>query len=93
MFPGARVWLFIGFLLGFGSLIASCWILFGVYVVPGKYHTANKIMGVTEYGKTQRGFLVILAFTFVSDKIRDFYLHINLQKSNLTNSKSYYNTC
>jgi len=28
--------LFIGFLLGFGSLIAACWILFGVYVVPLK---------------------------------------------------------
>lgn len=33
---GARVWLFIGFMLGFGTLIASCWILFGVYVVPNK---------------------------------------------------------
>ncbi|XP_074655036.1 transmembrane protein 50B-like [Tubulanus polymorphus] len=30
---GARVWLFIGFLLGFGSLIAASWILFGHYVV------------------------------------------------------------
>uniref|UniRef100_A0A8C9WLQ8 Transmembrane protein 50A n=1 Tax=Scleropages formosus TaxID=113540 RepID=A0A8C9WLQ8_SCLFO len=26
---GARVWLFIGFMLAFGSLIASMWILFG----------------------------------------------------------------
>ena len=33
---GARVWLFIGFMLAFGSLIASCWILFGVYVAPQK---------------------------------------------------------
>lgn len=33
---GARVWLFIGFLLGFGSLIAAAWILFGFYVVNGK---------------------------------------------------------
>ncbi|KAL4233535.1 Transmembrane protein 50A [Mactra antiquata] len=32
---GARVWLFLGFLLGFGALIAASWILFGVYVVPG----------------------------------------------------------
>lgn len=33
----ARVWLFIGFLMGFGSLIAAAWILFGFYVVnnPG----------------------------------------------------------
>lgn len=33
---GARVWLFIGFLLGFGALISASWILFGVYVVPDK---------------------------------------------------------
>ncbi|XP_059177009.1 transmembrane protein 50B-like [Physella acuta] len=30
---GARVWLFIGFLLAFGALIAASWILFGFYVV------------------------------------------------------------
>ncbi|XP_025098627.1 transmembrane protein 50B-like [Pomacea canaliculata] len=29
---GARVWLFIGFLLAFGALISAAWILFGVYV-------------------------------------------------------------
>ncbi|KAG8518549.1 Transmembrane protein 50B, partial [Galemys pyrenaicus] len=29
---GARVWLFVGFMLMFGSLIASMWILFGAYV-------------------------------------------------------------
>ena len=32
---GARVWLLMGFVLLFGSLIAACWILFGSYVVPG----------------------------------------------------------
>ncbi|CAI9603440.1 unnamed protein product, partial [Staurois parvus] len=32
---GARVWLFIGFMLSFGSLIASMWILFGGYVAKG----------------------------------------------------------
>ncbi|XP_067675653.1 transmembrane protein 50A-like isoform X1 [Haliotis asinina] len=30
---GARIWLFFGFLLGFGALIAASWILFGFYVV------------------------------------------------------------
>lgn len=30
-----HIWLFIGFVLGFGALIASVWILFGAYVVPG----------------------------------------------------------
>ena len=33
---GARVWFFFGFLLGFGSLIGACWILFGEYVSNGK---------------------------------------------------------
>ncbi|KAK6304319.1 hypothetical protein J4Q44_G00249050 [Coregonus suidteri] len=33
---GGRVWLFIGFMLAFGSLIASMWILFGGFVVPKK---------------------------------------------------------
>uniref|UniRef100_A0A8C5MI66 Transmembrane protein 50A n=1 Tax=Leptobrachium leishanense TaxID=445787 RepID=A0A8C5MI66_9ANUR len=32
---GARIWLFIGFMLAFGSLIASMWILFGGYVAKG----------------------------------------------------------
>uniref|UniRef100_A0A1I8FP20 Transmembrane protein 144 n=1 Tax=Macrostomum lignano TaxID=282301 RepID=A0A1I8FP20_9PLAT len=32
----ARLWLFLGFILAFGSLIASVWILFGVYVGPQK---------------------------------------------------------
>lgn len=32
---GARIWLFIGFMLSFGSLIASMWILFGGYVAKG----------------------------------------------------------
>lgn len=32
----ARVWLFVGFLLDFAALIAASWILFGIYVVPGK---------------------------------------------------------
>ena len=34
---GARVWLFIGFLLAFGSLIAAAWILFGFYVVQCEF--------------------------------------------------------
>ncbi|ROT74356.1 putative transmembrane protein 50B [Penaeus vannamei] len=31
---GARIWLFLGLMLSFGSLIAACWILFGGYVIP-----------------------------------------------------------
>ncbi|NXT12749.1 TM50A protein, partial [Prunella fulvescens] len=33
---GARIWLFLGFMMAFGSLIASMWILFGGYVVKEK---------------------------------------------------------
>lgn len=32
---GVYIWLFIGFVLGFGSLIASIWILIGAYIIPG----------------------------------------------------------
>eukprot|EP00095_Tigriopus_kingsejongensis_P006973 maker-scaffold693_size110418-snap-gene-0.21 protein:Tk06973 transcript:maker-scaffold693_size110418-snap-gene-0.21-mRNA-1 annotation:"hypothetical protein BRAFLDRAFT_284329" len=33
---GARVWFFIGFLMGFGSLLGASWILFGEYLFRGK---------------------------------------------------------
>lgn len=39
---GARVWLFIGFMLMFGSLIASMWILFGAYVTQSKCLPASR---------------------------------------------------
>eukprot|EP00795_Rhopilema_esculentum_P013406 gene13406-4271_t len=32
---GARIWLLIGFIMGFGGLIGACWVLFGAYVVTG----------------------------------------------------------
>lgn len=36
---GARFWLFGGFVMGFGAVIASCWILFADYVAysAGEY--------------------------------------------------------
>jgi hypothetical protein len=33
---GARFWLFGGFAMGFGAVIASCWILFADYVAYGE---------------------------------------------------------
>lgn len=33
---GARGWFFLGLVLGFTALIASCWILFQAYVIPAK---------------------------------------------------------
>lgn len=32
---GARIWLFLGFVLGFASMIASTWILFAAYLFGG----------------------------------------------------------
>lgn len=29
---GARAWLFMGFVLGFAAVIASCWILFADFI-------------------------------------------------------------
>lgn len=34
---GARLWLFVGFVMGFASVIASCWILFADFVGTCKY--------------------------------------------------------
>lgn len=33
---GARLWILVGFLLGFGGLIGGCYVLFGGYVVPNE---------------------------------------------------------
>jgi len=30
---GPKIWFFFGFLMGFGALLGSCWILFGEYVM------------------------------------------------------------
>jgi len=42
----ARIWLFIGFVLGFGSVIAAVWILFGVYVIPDRETTRYPGIGI-----------------------------------------------
>jgi hypothetical protein len=41
----ARVWFFLGFLLGFGSLIGASWILFGEYVTNDCYAMGVKYQG------------------------------------------------
>ncbi|GLV39694.1 uncharacterized protein CBL_08240 [Carabus blaptoides fortunei] len=35
---GARIWLFLGFVMGFASVIASCWILFANFVATEVVH-------------------------------------------------------
>uniref|UniRef100_A0A6Q2Z7M0 Transmembrane protein 50B n=1 Tax=Esox lucius TaxID=8010 RepID=A0A6Q2Z7M0_ESOLU len=54
---GARLWLFIGFMMMFGSLIASIWILFGGFVVPSESpHLTNGFFFLTliyKFGRTE----------------------------------------
>ena len=37
---GARVWFFLGFLMGFGALLGAYWILFGEYLIKSKCSSA-----------------------------------------------------
>ncbi|GCB80029.1 hypothetical protein scyTo_0016086, partial [Scyliorhinus torazame] len=57
---GARIWLFIGFMLMFGSLIASMWILFGAYVVP----KANVYPGLAVFFQNALIFFSSLIYKF-----------------------------
>lgn len=65
---GARIWLFVGFLLSFGSLIASAWVLFGPYVadnVPDK--DGNKLPvgpGVSVFMQNLFIFFATIIFKF-----------------------------
>lgn len=59
---GARIWLFAGFLLGFSSLIAASWILFGIYVVPGNH--PDKWPGVAVFLQNALIFFGGLVFKF-----------------------------
>ncbi|KAI4469150.1 small membrane protein-related [Holotrichia oblita] len=42
---GARVFLFLGFVLGFASVIAACWILFANFVNKGDYALLTSLYG------------------------------------------------
>ncbi|KAH9403910.1 Transmembrane protein 50A [Tyrophagus putrescentiae] len=55
-----HIWLFIGFVLGFGALIASVWILFGAYVVPGH----NVLPGLGVFAQNLFIFLGSIVFKF-----------------------------
>lgn len=61
---GARIWLFVGFLLGFSVLIASAWILFGLYVVPSSQHHENSWPGIAIFLQNAFIFLGALVFKF-----------------------------
>lgn len=67
IFPaGARVWLFIGFMLMFGSLIASMWILFGAYVTQSKFlYWLVLEMGFTALWKYHQVWCEVFCFSLV----------------------------
>lgn len=56
-----KIWLLAGFILAFGSLIASMWILFQVYVVP---HVQNPYPGVAVFLQNAFIFFATMVFKF-----------------------------
>merc|ERR1711993_96896 len=58
---GARVWFFIGFLLGFGSLIGACWILFGEYLFPNEENTFHPKFMSPGWAIFLQNFLIFVA--------------------------------
>lgn len=58
---GARGWFFLGLVLGFTALIASCWILFQAYVIPA---TASQWPGVGLFMQNLFIFFASLTFRF-----------------------------
>jgi len=58
---GARLWLLLGFVVGFGSLIASIWILFGDFVVN---QSANQWRGAALFLQNFLIFIASLVYKF-----------------------------
>ncbi|NXW85126.1 TM50A protein, partial [Alopecoenas beccarii] len=69
---GARIWLFIGFMMAFGSLIASMWILFGGYVVKGKIQQECDILA-NDFQKVDGDFFLLLEKPVVYPGIAVFF--------------------
>ncbi|KAF5283300.1 hypothetical protein FQR65_LT13979 [Abscondita terminalis] len=59
---GSRIWLFLGFVLGFASVIASCWILFANFV--GTTETISHWPGVGLFLQNALIFISSLIFKF-----------------------------
>ncbi|KAK4884652.1 hypothetical protein RN001_000923 [Aquatica leii] len=59
---GSRVWLFLGFVLGFASVIASCWILFANFV--GSTVSTSQWPGVGLFLQNALIFISSLIFKF-----------------------------
>merc|ERR1712035_103398 len=76
---GAKVWLFMGFMCSFGSVIASLWILFGAYVTNGpdipdgsdalKYCPSSSYPGIAIF--LQNFFILISTMVFKFGRSHD----------------------
>ncbi|XP_065052447.1 transmembrane protein 50A-like [Rhopilema esculentum] len=65
---GARIWLLIGFIMGFGGLIGACWVLFGAYVVTG---VPDPWPGVAIF--LQNSFIFFSALVFKFGRTEDIF--------------------
>ncbi|CAH0386118.1 unnamed protein product [Bemisia tabaci] len=65
---GARAWLFMGFVLGFASVIASCWILIADFLGPGS--KSNTWVGVSLFIQNFLIFAASLVYKFC--RVDDF---------------------
>ncbi|CAL1544525.1 unnamed protein product [Lymnaea stagnalis] len=72
---GARVWLFLGFLLAFGALIAASWILFGFYVVGSNFYLSKDVKpdwpGIAVF--LQNALIFFSAFVFKFGRTEDLW--------------------
>uniref|UniRef100_H2ZAZ0 Transmembrane protein 50B n=1 Tax=Ciona savignyi TaxID=51511 RepID=H2ZAZ0_CIOSA len=59
---GARIWMLLGFLLTFGALTASMWVLFGIYVVNTTH--SNAYPGVAVFLQNALIFFATLVYKF-----------------------------
>ncbi|XP_062429340.1 transmembrane protein 50B isoform X1 [Rhea pennata] len=75
---GARVWLFIGFMLMFGSLIASMWILFGAYVTQN----TNVYPGLAVFFQNALIFFRLF-LPLTSPLVQLFLIQLNLRLQNM----------
>jgi len=73
---GARIWFFFGFMMGFGSLIGACYILFGEYVyvsdnVNNNFKPEHTYPGVAFF--LQNVFIFLSSITFKFGRSEDMW--------------------
>nr|CAD7414508.1 unnamed protein product [Timema poppensis] len=75
---GARAWFFVGFVVGFGAVIASCWILIAdyIYYTPSEEEIKNKIEKPVYPGAglfLQNAFIFVGSLVFKFGRVEDHW--------------------